>query len=55
MPLVGERTSDEDGEYLHRTVAETIEYLNHHARIDLRPLVEHLEPASWPRKLRELF
>ena len=38
MPLVGEWTSDEDGDHLHRTVAETIEYLNHHARVDLRPL-----------------
>ena len=55
MPLVGEWTSDEEGDHLHRTVAATLEYLNHHARVDLMPLVAHLEPHRQPRKLRELF
>ena len=55
MPLVGEWSSDDDGDHLHRTVAETLEYLNHHARVDLRPLVAHLEPHRQPRKIRELF
>ena len=55
MPLVGEWTSDEEGDCLHRLVAETLEYLNHHARVDLRPLVAHLEPARQPRKIRDLF
>ena len=32
-----------------------LEYLNHHARVDLRPLVAHPEPARQPRKIREPF
>ena len=55
MPLVGEWSSDEEGDYLNRTVADTLEYLNYHARVDLRPLVAHLDPTRQPRKLRELF
>ena len=55
MPLVGEWISDEEGNHLHRTVAETIEYFNFHAKADLRPMVAHLEPHRQPCKLRELF
>ena len=57
MPLVGEWSSDEEGDYLHRAVATVtaLEYLHHHARIDLRHLVAHLEPSRQQRKLRELF
>ena len=55
LPLVGEWSSDGDGDHLHRNVAEALEYLNHHARVDLRPLVAHLEPHRQPKRLRELF
>ena len=55
MSLAGEWSSDDDGDYLHRTVAAALEYPNHHARVDLRPLVAHLEPSRQPRKIRELF
>ena len=48
MPLVGEWTSDAEGDALHQTVADALEYLNHHARTDFRPLVAHLEPGRQP-------
>ena len=52
LPLAGEWSSDEDGDYLHRTVA--VQPLNTSTTV-LALLVAHLEPPRQPRKIRKLF
>ena len=55
MPLAGEWSGDEDGDLLHQSIARTFEYLNHHARTDLRLLVAQAEPRNQARHVRSHF
>ena len=34
MPLAGEYSNDEEGDYLHRSSAEALDYLQHHAQVE---------------------
>ena len=56
LPMVEELPARDDEEApVARLIAETLDYLEHHARVPLRPGLLSLQPHRMGRRLRELF